>query len=552
MHTTSEKLKLGLLIDNFQIPFWAYEVVSRIMNSDYATVTTIIHNTNGCKNDWGIMPPKNFSSLLYRKFLDFENARYNPQPNAFKPLDVKTLLADTPVITAQTGRDKSDTIFEQNDIDAIHQQKLDVIFKIGKSSIKGAILKAARYGIWTYHHSENPAATAEPHGLWEVLETHPTTGVSLVMLGDSPEKHKTIYRSYSSTDQYSFKRNRNIHYNKSISFLPRRLETLHKFGENAFFERVQKEDIAAPMHTGNGYGTPVNSRLFFPLAVHMRRQLQSKLAQRSHFYQWMLYFDFGDDKNYQFKRYQKILPPKDRLWADPFVEYRDGIYYVFIEEALFNPKKGYLSVFTINESGEYSKPETIIEQPYHMSYPQVIHWEGVDYMIPETSSNRTVELYKCMQWPNKWEFQYNLMEDIRAVDGTLFFHNDKWWLFANIAENQGSNTFDELFLFYSDSPISQNWTPHPLNPIISDTRRARPAGKIFTRDGKIYRPSQNCEKRYGYGLKINEVITLNTNEYEEREVHSFLPDWDKNIRGVHTINKDGKLTLIDAVYWREK
>ena len=97
------------------------------------------------------------------------------------------------------------------------------------------------------------------------------------------------------------------------------------------------------------------------------------------------------------------------------------------------------------------------------------------------------------------------MSDIDAVDSTILFHNNKWWLFTGIKENDGASNSDELFLFYSQDPTSDQWIPHPQNPIISDVRRARPAGKIFSYQNKLYRPSQNGSYHYGYGININRI-----------------------------------------------
>ena len=146
----------------------------------------------------------------------------------------------------------------------------------------------------------------------------------------------------------------------------------------------------------------------------------------------------------------------------------------------------------------------------------------------------------------------NLMENIEAVDATLHYHQNKWWLFANVVENPGASPCDELFLFYSEELHTKNWTPHPLNPVVSDVKKARSAGNIFIHEGKILRPSQNCSKRYGYGFNINEIKTLNENEYEETEITSIEPNWDARVTATHTLNNAGDLTVIDGYLKRRR
>src|SRR5437867_10594098 len=139
------------------------------------------------------------------------------------------------------------------------------------------------------------------------------------------------------------------------------------------------------------------------------------------------------------------------------------------------------------------------------------------------------------------------MEGVSAADPTLLLHDRLWWLFTTIKEYEGASHDDELFLFYAESPITRNWTPHPENPVISDVRRARPAGRILVKDGRLLRPAQDSSWTYGYGLNLQEIVTLTPTEYEERTVSTLGPHWDSRIEGVHSLAHDGALTIVDAI-----
>ena len=67
---------------------------------------------------------------------------------------------------------------------------------------------------------------------------------------------------------------------------------------------------------------------------------------------------------------------------------------------------------------------------------------------------------------------------------------------------------------------------------------------------KLYRPSQNYSRHYVYGLKINEIKIINETEYKEITIDSIQPDWDKKLKGTHTINSAQNLTFIDGIYRR--
>jgi hypothetical protein len=145
-----------------------------------------------------------------------------------------------------------------------------------------------------------------------------------------------------------------------------------------------------------------------------------------------------------------------------------------------------------------------------------------------------------------------LMENVTAVDTTLFHYNGKWWLFTGIAENEGSFPQVELFLFFSKELFTSKWNPHPLNPIISDVKRARPAGRLFALDGRIFRPSQDCSRNYGYGFDLNEICHLSESEYQEIREISVRPDRQSKMQAIHTFSREGQLTVMDGLMRRRK
>jgi hypothetical protein len=197
----------------------------------------------------------------------------------------------------------------------------------------------------------------------------------------------------------------------------------------------------------------------------------------------------------------------------------------------------------IDRDGNASTPVPVLERPYHLAYPNVFRWSDEWYMIPDTSRNKTLEVYRSNRFPFDWELHTVMMENIRAADATLFETNGRWWLFAAVAEQDVPN-YDELCIFYGSSPLGP-WTAHPQNPVKSDVRSARPAGRLFWKDRTLYRPAQDCSRRYGYAISLNKVITLTPSEYEEVEVSKILPNWRPDLVATHTLNSCPGLTVVD-------
>src|SRR5207249_6501135 len=127
-----------------------------------------------------------------------------------------------------------------------------------------------------------------------------------------------------------------------------------------------------------------------------------------------------------------------------------------------------------------------------------------------------------------------VMENVQAADTTLVEAAGQWWMFTAMAP-RGTWNVDELFLFHADNPFGP-WSPHPKNPIKSDVRSARPAGRVFARGGKYYRPAQDCSYGYGHAVRIQEIKVLSEANYVEEEAQVILPNWSPDIVGIHTLN----------------
>jgi hypothetical protein len=189
-------------------------------------------------------------------------------------------------------------------------------------------------------------------------------------------------------------------------------------------------------------------------------------------------------------------------------------------------------------------PVVVLQPPYHVSYPFLFEWHGDLFLLLESSMNNSIELYRCMDFPYQWEFARTLVRDISAVDATLVEWGGLFWLFAGIKSAAGLWE-EELSLFYADSPLGP-WHPHSRNPVVTDVRRARPAGRLFRRNGSLIRPGQDCSRRYGGSITLSRVDTLTPDEYCETTIKRIEPDWLPRIEGNHTIDRLDSIAVLDV------
>lgn len=548
------KLRVGLLLDSMEVCAWVYRMVEILQRSDYAAVELLVVDGGGDAERPSLVrritgKARNLLPVLLNKGLDIAEQKLVERgaslPDAFALKDLSPLVEGVPVLTVKPARKRVSDYFSSQDVAAIEQHRIDVLIRIGFRILRGGILRAARYGVWSYHHGDNRVNRGGPAGYWEVVEGWPETGSMLQILSEDIDNGKVLYRSWSCT-QETVADNRNNLYWKTLSFIPRRLEQLHRLGEEEFFRRVEAENPPLDLYGNRLFTVPTRGERARHIVRRTLGKLRDKYANKFYFDQWFLLYHLGDDGWGSLWRYRSIHPPKDRFWADPFPVYRDGKYYLFIEEFLFDRRQGHIALLEMDEEGNYGEPVPVLERPYHLSYPFVFQFEGEYYMVPESAANRSVDLYRCVEFPHRWEHRRTLLKGVSAVDATLHRQDGRWWMFVSIAENEGASSCDELFLFHSDDLLQGEWIPHPENPVVSDVRRARPAGRIFRHAGRLYRPSQNCAGRYGHGFQINEILRLDETGYEERPTATAAPDWRPGLLATHTFNRAGRLTVIDA------
>lgn len=293
----------------------------------------------------------------------------------------------------------------------------------------------------------------------------------------------------------------------------------------------------------------------------MLRKLQKKWfkflekRQRKHYHShWYLRFGWLNgsfDEMTQCQSLFEIHSPNKMTFADPFYAQHEGRHFIFFEEVDDIHPVGFLSVLEVFEDGQATEPQPILKLDYHLSYPCVFKHNDTWYMIPETSANETIELWKCTDFPMHWVKEKNLVEHIRAVDSTPFFHDGLWYLFTS-TRRDCKKFGDRLDIFYTDDLLNGTWQEHPKNPVCRGQVEYRMAGQPFYFKDTLVRPSQNSLKRYGGHIELKEIVQLSPTHYEERLCQEILPNWHEQDAASHTINFQQQFLLLDAVRLTKK
>ena len=533
-------LRVAVMLDEATLPSWAAEALAHVEQSEIARISTVIRCFSPAPRDQG---QAGLPTMLWRLYQKLDENRHPTLFAPFRPVALREILADVATLTLVPVDAPERRRFSKADLGKVKAEALDVILYFGSAPLQGEILSAARYGIWSYQHGDVDCYRGGPAGFWEMYERNPLTAATLEILSEKPNGGQVIYRSIGATESFeSLSKNRAKHFRKSIPFLARCLRILYQHGlEGLAVQAVSENPPNSPRRL------PSNAQMLRFLGRTLLRSLSSRLAQRldrvdDHWFMACLPGRATRPESSQAVR--ALHPPAGHFWADPCVVKSKGEHYVFFEDYDYARGRGDISAFWIDTDGSPGVPQTVLSTGSHLSYPFVFKWQGVHYMIPESSSERVVKLYRALNFPYQWTLESVLLDNIAAVDATLFEHDQRWYLFANVSETGGSK-WDELFLFVAETPLGP-WSPHPKNPIVSDVQAARPAGAIFSQDGKLYRPAQNCARSYGASIAVQEILVLSPTDYQECPAYKIEPTWLPNIRGCHTISLSDEMTLLDC------
>lgn len=101
--------------------------------------------------------------------------------------------------------------------------------------------------------------------------------------------------------------------------------------------------------------------------------------------------------------------------------------------------------------------------------------------------------------------------DPSASQPRIVHHEGRWWKFQCIEAPLYGAPNRDLYLFSTESPGTKEWTPHPLNPVLSDVRCASGTGDLFERDGFLFRPT---------AARLQRIVRLTVDDYQEEPASS--------------------------------
>ena len=262
------------------------------------------------------------------------------------------------------------------------------------------------------------------------------------------------------------------------------------------------------------------------------------------------------------------LPFDGKTWyADPLLYARGGARYLFCEAFDLAAGRGDIAVLPLADDGSFGTPQVVLSTGSHLSFPTVFDWNGETWMIPESSAEHTLTLYRCAEFPGKWEQAARFDVGCELCD-TILLSAAGEALTLLCSETRPENqlytryrrfvlrrarpagelgTGDEVesgaFVLEPDEPFNLQHREYGLG--------FRNAGPLFDLGGQTVRPTQ-ISTRVDYGVYLQFLVRRGASEVPlcaaEPHIVQIAGLDPQDVVGIHTYCRDDTFEVIDARY----
>ena len=541
-------MNIGIFLDRkiCQLEHGELEIIRSLINYSDKKITLIclleIENepSFNISNNEGTLA----ETILKRQF-SFENGKFSRSDSSSLVMELSNYFEQTSILQVLPIINAFYYEFNELDIDVIKNENLDVILQIGNKRLQGGIVNTANYGVWYLYYFNRFSNL--PKGFHEIIMNEPVIKISLIRLTENFDQLEIIDKAHFNYHKWSAFLTNIMILESSVSLLLKNLKILNNNKKQIIINEQNEQiyQLENKLTFSDSIKYLLKFYKFYLKGIFTNYKSKINLSQKL----WTIFIGTGNFLEQDLGKLKHVKIPKGEFWADPFLLKFKGEYYGFFENYSFKEKKGKISCGRI-VGNTITDVIDVLDLEYHLSYPYVFSEGGEIFMMPEASSNKRLEVYKCIEFPNKWELFSTAFEGEKVADA--FFYDDinnHKWLFLNKSSLPNSCRTSNLYIYKVDSLKLNTIVPHKQNPVLIDSRVARNGGAIFSYKNKIFRPSQrNTHGNYGGRLNINEIEKLSLEEYYEKPVKIVKPDFYKGLKAIHHLHQNEDLFVFDASF----
>jgi hypothetical protein len=501
-------------------------IIEDIRSSDFATVAIVLVAD--------ARPIAGLKGWVWRAYQAFDRRRSGLADDANAREPAESLLAGVEVVEARRWESTHaiDSIESANQLD---DQRVDVIIDLTSGGMDRTAPGGATQGVWTLL-TDIDLRTRLIRVTLERIECDEQAGMALatgVFAADPLAMGASV-----ATAAYG-----------STHLVIRALRDLHQAGSATGSWRADPTlSMADPRPSAHEPSAWEIARWIGPvIGAKVLSRIDRLITRRALLQHWRIAVRAGHRGSAllsaaDMSGFEWIESPRGHAFADPFLIEQDSHVWLFFEDYSHADRRGVIACGEISPDGRLGATTTVLASDGHLSYPYVF-FDGADaYMVPESSAEGVVRLYRARRYPSDWE-RVTVLYPAAAVDTSVWCQDDRWWFFTTLREPRGGAS---MLMLFSSSSLIGVWESHPMNPISLDIRDARGAGRIFRDAGRLVRPSQDCSLTYGYRFSLNEIVTLSPTSYAERPLVTIDPDWGHGLTATHTYARAGTVEATDG------
>lgn len=214
-----------------------------------------------------------------------------------------------------------------------------------------------------------------------------------------------------------------------------------------------------------------------------------------------------------------LWKPKPVLFqADSFLFVKEDELFLFYELQHWDDP-GCIVMVKTKDLKTWTKPQIVLRQPFHLSFPYVFEDNGTIYMIPESQESDSIRLFKANEDLSSFTYVRTLLQQERKDgihynfnDSHLYRKDDKYYLFTSYQKDW--MYYQELYV--TDDLLNGNFVKHPASPICISNEYGRNGGSLIHYEGQLLRVTQDCHENYGDNVSLLEITRLDEEHFEEK------------------------------------
>ncbi|MBR1793570.1 MAG: hypothetical protein IJ764_08045 [Bacteroidales bacterium] len=224
-------------------------------------------------------------------------------------------------------------------------------------------------------------------------------------------------------------------------------------------------------------------------------------------------------------------------FADPFVlDVTDDEIFLLVEEWHYANRRGRISRLAIDRKTlELLEVTPVLQLNSHLSFPAIRRVDDEVFVYPENAKGKGLAMYHYNKLGRVFE-ACEVLTSMPLLDAVITNGFGPEYIFATTLDNPSR----QLRWF---EVVEGRAVERGIISFADDT--ARNAGDWFVCDGKMYRPAQDCNQRYG-GSVILQEVHFEGGAFTFTDTVRITTTSKRYNTGCHTLNQFKDVCVVDV------